>query len=340
MKRHMRTSEPIVRELSDNDLLARVERLRLQDRETQAEMIAALGEVDRRGLHLREGFPSLYVYCVNHLQLSEHEAYMRMQVARAAQAYPEIVDMIFDGRVTLTTVALLSKHLNVDNYRQLLEAATHKTKREILEQLAALNPQPAVASSIWQLRTILPTSTTGQGEQLPPEAAAPSRSEASTAVVAARASFERSVVTQLAPERYKLQVTISIEAYEMLRRVQEMGRHIVPSGDPAAHVERALRCWARELERRRTARAERPHQFIPCSSGTRYVPAHVRRSVWQRDSGQCAFIGATGRCPERGFLEFHHVIPYVEGGATTVDNLELRCRAHNAYEAVLFTDTG
>ena len=36
---------------------------------------------------------------------------------------------------------------------------------------------------------------------------------------------------------------------------------------------------------------------------------------------------------ERGFLEYHHIVPFADGGATTANNLELRCRAHNAYEA-------
>ena len=63
------------------------------------------------------------------------------------------------------------------------------------------------------------------------------------------------------------------------------------------------------------------------------MPAAVRRAVWARDGGQCAFIGANGRCRETGFLEFHHVVPYASGGATSVENLQLRCRAHNAYEA-------
>jgi hypothetical protein len=44
-------------------------------------------------------------------------------------------------------------------------------------------------------------------------------------------------------------------------------------------------------------------------------------------------VGTTGRCAEEGFLELHHVTPFAEGGPTTVDNLHLRCRAHNAYEA-------
>ena len=38
----------------------------------------------------------------------------------------------------------------------------------------------------------------------------------------------------------------------------------------------------------------------------------------------------------RGFLEFHHLQPYGARGKPTVDNISLRCRAHNAYEAEVF----
>ena len=39
------------------------------------------------------------------------------------------------------------------------------------------------------------------------------------------------------------------------------------------------------------------------------------------------------RCTETGLLEYHQVVPFAEGGETSVSNLELRCRAHNQYEA-------
>jgi hypothetical protein len=60
----------------------------------------------------------------------------------------------------------------------------------------------------------------------------------------------------------------------------------------------------------------------------------VRRVVWARDDGRCAFVGGEGRCRETGFLEFHHVTPYARGGTATADQIQLRCRAHNQYEAV------
>ena len=49
--------------------------------------------------------------------------------------------------------------------------------------------------------------------------------------------------------------------------------------------------------------------------------------------GQCTFVGAAGRCTERGCLEFHHVVSFATGGPPTVENIVLRCRHHNQYEA-------
>ena len=69
---------------------------------------------------------------------------------------------------------------------------------------------------------------------------------------------------------------------------------------------------------------------------SRAIPAAVRRAVWERDGGRCAFIGASGRlCGEVGFVEFHHRVPFADWGEATVENIALRCRAHNQYEARL-----
>jgi hypothetical protein len=144
------------------------------------------------------------------------------------------------------------------------------------------------------------------------------------------------VVTPLAPERYKVQFTMSREAHDKLRRAQDLLRHSIPSGDPAAIFERALTLLIDDLEKRKLAAVSRPRAAELSSSDSRHVSASVRRQVLARDGGRCAFVGTNGRCAERGFLELHHVVPFAAGGKTTTQNLELRCRAHNAYEAELF----
>jgi HNH endonuclease len=132
---------------------------------------------------------------------------------------------------------------------------------------------------------------------------------------------------------FKVQLTIGRETHDKLRRVQDLLRHSVPSGDPAEILDRALTLLLADLEKRKLALTKHPRRAIEAREGSRHVPAAVRREVWQRDGGRCAFVGTRGRCAERGFLEFHHVIPFVEGGETTTVNLQLRCRSHNAFEA-------
>jgi hypothetical protein len=69
---------------------------------------------------------------------------------------------------------------------------------------------------------------------------------------------------------------------------------------------------------------------------SRYVPRKVLREVFARDDGQCTFVSPEGqRCSAREFLEVHHHEPFARGGAATVDNLRLSCRAHNQYLAEL-----
>ena len=66
----------------------------------------------------------------------------------------------------------------------------------------------------------------------------------------------------------------------------------------------------------------------------RYGPAGVRRAVWERDRGQCTFVGSDGkRCQARRFLEFDHIMPVARGGRASVQGMRLRCRAHNQYDA-------
>ena len=45
-----------------------------QDRITTAEMLAHIAEVDERRLYLPAGHPSMYLYCVRELHLSEDAA--------------------------------------------------------------------------------------------------------------------------------------------------------------------------------------------------------------------------------------------------------------------------
>jgi hypothetical protein len=92
-----------------------------------------------------------------------------------------------------------------------------------------------------------------------------------------------------------------------------------------------------DLARKKFAATTRPRKTREQADDSRVIPAAVKRAVWLRDGGRCAFVATDGhRCAARGFLEFHHRTPYAAGGKATVDNIELRCRSHNAHEAELY----
>jgi len=141
--------------------------------------------------------------------------------------------------------------------------------------------------------------------------------------------------TALAPERYKIQFTASAAFCRKLDRAKDLMRSSVPSGDVAVILEAALTEMLGKLEARRFALTSKPRADAPeGTSAGRYRPAAVRRAVFHRDGGRCRFLNAEGsRCPARAQLEFHHVEPYARGGAATVANIQLMCRAHNAHLA-------
>ncbi len=344
--------------LSDDELVKRVRDLAANERRASVALIRSLVEFDTRRLYLREGCSSLFTYCTQVLLLSEGSAYNRIETARAARRHPNVLEALERGDLTLTAVRLLAPHLTPANHIQVLAAAQHRSKLEIQELIASLAPRPAAATIIRRMASQPPTGDSARnvvGQEADTSLARtaavtpddPSlrsttlsnRSSSGGQDVAATPApqFRAAVVTPLAPQRYKLQATLARETHDKLRRAQALARHMDPSGDVGSILDRALTLLIDDLERRRFARvaSPRPSRSESPPAG-RHISAAVRRAVWQRDQGRCAFVGLTGRCRETAFLEFHHVAPYAAGGTATTDNIQLQCRAHNQYEARLY----
>ena len=332
IEQRMTSTNQSFADLSDDELLATVKGLATSERRATAALVRSLMELDVRRLYLGEGYSSLFTYCTQALHLAEGAAYNRIEAARAAQRFPAVLTALEDGAVTLTTIRLVAPHLTMANHQDVLARARHKGKREVEALVASLRPLPSVPSTIRKLPEPrhFPLDTTPVVLTWTTDAPSP---PVITPVVAIT---PRPIEIPLAPERYKLQFTISGETHAKLRRVQALGRHVIPSGDPAEIFDRALTLLLQDLERRRCAAVTLPRSVAETVRGSRHIPASVKREVWRRDQGRCAYIGREGRCTEHSFLEYHHVQPYATGGAATTVNIELRCRAHNAYEASLF----
>ena len=348
-----------VARLSDHDLLAQVKDLAQREREATVALIVHLAEFDERRLYLAEGYPSLFKYCTDVLHLSEHATYNRIETARAVRHFPVLLEHLAAGWVTLFAVRRLAPHLTPENHPDVLALARHKSTREIEELVARLHPLPPVPDVIRKLPARTPATRTVsnpapllvEAHQAPSPSGDDDASEILAAVAPASmhapgtppaSPARRAVVSPLAPERYKVQFTANAELLAKLREAQAFLRHQIPDGDLEQIFDRALEALLGQLRKRKLAATDRPRETQHRASGappnplpsSRHTPAAVRRAVWARDGGRCAFVSTDGRqCAEGGFVEFHHVVPYAHGGPASVDNIELRCRAHNGYEA-------
>jgi 5-methylcytosine-specific restriction endonuclease McrA len=344
--------------LSDEALVSKVAHLAQEERQATALLAAAIAEFDARRLYLPAGCSSMFTYCTQVLHLSEHAAYNRIEAARAARRYPEILKRLAAGELTLTAVRLLAPCLTPSNHETVLQSARHKSKRDVEHLVAALRPQADAPTSVRKLpagpqANAVPVTMTlpvAGGERGGDTVEILRRPVTAEQPVVTPAPAPRAVMVPIAPERYKVQFTVTRETYDKLRRAQDLLRHVVPSGDVATIVDRAVTLLVAELEKRKAAAVTHPRRASsrperaasrrsaaqPRGGGSapsRHVPAAVRREVWTRDEGRCAYLGKAGRCAERGFLEFHHLVPRADGGDATARNLELRCRRHNRFEA-------
>jgi hypothetical protein len=313
----------LISKLAPAEVLAGLKREVHAERAASARVIAWLVEVERRRLWAEEGYSSLFSYCVEVLGFSEDETCNRIGAVRAVLAYPVVLEMLEARTLTMTAARLLHPHLGGHVApAQVFAAAAGKSRREVEKLVASLSPRPDVPTTIRKVSA--------------PQGAAPMLPLAGDPAPQAKPvpAPRPAEVAPLSPDRFRLQVTISGDAVEKLELAQDLLSHAVPSRDAAAVLGRALDLLLDELLRRKFAATDDPRDGRPTAGGSRHIPAAVKRTVYARDRGRCAFVGGTGhRCHERRFLEFHHREPFAFGGPPTVGNTSLRCRAHNQYEA-------
>ena len=141
------------------------------------------------------------------------------------------------------------------------------------------------------------------------------------------------MVAPLAPDRYKVQFTVTRETYDKLRQVQDLLRHSVPNGDPAAIFDRALTLLLTELRKRKLGLTNQPRSAGIQNRSSRCIPASVNARSGNATAAGARSQGRRVDAPREASWNSTIVIPFAAGGPTTADNLELRCRAHNAHEA-------
>jgi hypothetical protein len=250
--------------LSDRELLARLDGLAARERESTVELIAHLAALDARpSVYAAQGHGSLFGYCTQALRLSEDAACNRIEAARACRRFPSILELLASGRVSLTGVRLLGRHLTAENHQAVLAKACGRSRPEIEALVAELAPRPDVPSCVRRLPSLPPLSSPSVAPASPPVTGT-----APALAAATMASPPRPIVQATAPQRYRVQFTIGAETHGKLRRVQTLLRREIPDGDPGAIFDRALSLLLERVERTRLATTARPRPAAPIRPGT------------------------------------------------------------------------
>ena len=357
--------------LDDVQLLASLSGLVKRENDCLSDLLAHLAELDQRELCVAGGYSSLFAYCTEALGFCKSSAGRRIAAARVCREYPEAFARVANGELQLSVLCALRPHLNAGNAEELFVACSRKSYEQVEVLLAARFPKPDVRDLIRRLPAVVGTPDIGSdGRHAPVRSAfeeiesqptgikpgeslgAATATRALSEVVempseSRRAAVGRGAVKPLSTDRFSVNFTADGEFRELLEEVRALLSHSEPTGELLTVMKRGLEALRGELLKKRFGVGRKPRRLRlsgsrAASKGsegfgskrTRHVTADVAREVYERDQGRCTFCADDGRrCDERRLLQLDHVIPYAEGGESTVANLRMRCRAHNLHAA-------
>ncbi len=346
-----------LRSLSDQQILSDIQKLTRRERSLTLQVLLHLNEIERRRLHLKLGYSSMFDYCTLGLGYSASAASRRIRAARCVARFPEVYDLLDSNQVNVSTISQVSRILTPANKDELLMQIRDKSQREVEAVVAHYEPLDSVPRD--RVRTVV-VRVKAPAEVKPaltrtavamPEAAttsvARSTPEPGEAPLVTSGSDSRPAGNHdrngRAPETFQHRAVVQFTAGEAfmakLERVRSLVWHQLPAEASLEQVfELALDLVIAQKDpgarqsRRDTCGTTKRQPTV--STNPRKIPIATKDKVFVRDNGRCTYVGSNGRrCASTRALQIDHVKPVAFGGAGTPDNLRLLCAYHNRVEA-------
>jgi len=118
--------------LKNPELLLELKTLVATETSTTAQIIALLEEVERRQLHLEQGYTSLFAFAVGYLKYSEPQAQRRISAMRIIRNEPELKAKVESGAIPLTTLNQAARFFNQGDF-------TPAEKKAVILELEGLS---------------------------------------------------------------------------------------------------------------------------------------------------------------------------------------------------------
>lgn len=291
------------------------------ERQMLARFLELLGKVDAAKEYAELGYSSLNEYCLKELGLCEHETWPRICAARVAARFPRLLELIAEGRVTLTAVRLIAPILLDSGDAALLERICGKTTREVDRIAAGIRP-----------RKECPEKVTIGTRVVEPGALAFGFGATNTETGTVRKKPTKSAkVTYITPVRVKVEFSAREELVEKLERAK-----VVAKAQSVEDVlEKALEEYLEHHDPARKAARNvgKAVKKVPATN-KRSFPNSIKHAALMKSGNRCEAIGSGGRrCTATDYLEFDHVRPFAMGGRSTLENCRVLCQTHNRLAA-------
>ena len=262
---------------------------------------------------------------------------------KVLRRFPRLAGPLGDGRLCLTTLALLGQVLTEENAEELVARAAFKTAAEVDHLVASLRPRPVPREGLRQLPSAEPAETAGEAssadapslEAPRPTVSSPVPEPVAPALALAASRPRTAEMRAVSEGQWSLRVTVDRSLKDDLETLAALLSHKVRKGDLAAVLHEAIRCGIEKHGKRKGAvKPARKVEKAPPPRDAAAVSAELRRQVWERDQGRCAWVSQDGRrCSSRWQVEVDHVDPVARGGKATLDRVRLLCKAHNLLHA-------
>jgi len=266
-----------------------------------------LAEFEDRKLHLKQGYSSLFDYCVRKLGYSDGSAQRRILSARCIKENPSLKTEFLKGKVNLCTLSLAGRSLKADQIKA--EKIIGKSKKEVEVLVCKDSP---VSKPKERIKPLVTKSVTPElvGDLFSP-------------------LVENKTVPN--EERYELRFSVSKEIYEQFKTVQSrlsnsLGRDL--------SLERVFEKLTKSYLDSHLLADTKERDVSAAKENSRYISRSLKREVFRRDKEQCCYISPDGvRCNCKHYLEIDHIKPFALGGKSNLENLRLLCSQHNKYLA-------
>ncbi len=341
--------------IPDRELIARLEALRRNERASAVDILHHLNEVERRSLHLRLGYSSLFAYCTGHLCYSESSAARRVQAARCLRRFPRVCEMLQSGEINLMTLGLVANLLTETTLDSWLDQIRGKTQREV-EALAARVRPPItlrdrarlvhVAVPIAAPLPLAPASNAANMSPSPALFGGSAGGNSSGATSSNSAAGGGALVNSPTnspsggkPSFTQPKVYIQFLADQSFMSKYRVATSILSNKLSKLTFETVFVALIEDFIQRhepieRHARRERASAREPRGFDRVAVPVRIRDAVFMRDRGRCTYVGSDGkRCDATLRLHVDHIKPVARGGGNDISNLRLLCAHHNRLQA-------